>query len=113
MVTVKIDKLSFASLLAGLYVTHHMVDISAIPTYAWSILAEELSKYMDSWEYDVQSLEDWIRDSLIITVKEILTESDIDELKKYTIYVEIMNGNANLIMAGDIVWMDSSNTSVK
>lgn len=113
MVRVEMSQLSFASLLAGLYVTYHYADISAIPSYVWSMLAEELSKHMDSWMYDVQSLEDWIRDSLLITVKDILSDDDLNELKKYAIYLEIMNGNVNLIVAGDIIWINSSNTSEK
>lgn len=110
MVNLKISQLSFASLLAGLYVTYHYTDISAIPSYVWSMLAEELSKYMDTWMYEVQTLEDWIQHSLLITVKEILTEEELEELQAYTIYLDVMNGNVNLIIAGDIVWT-SINTS--
>ena len=112
MVRVEMSQLSFASLLAGLYVTYHYTDISAIPSYVWSMLAEELSKYMDSWMYDVQSLEDWIRDSLLITVKDILTETELEELQEYTVYLEVMNGNVNLVVCGDIIWT-SINTSVE
>lgn len=110
MVELKISQLSFASLLAGLYVTYHNADISAIPSYVWSMLAEELSQYMSTWMYEIQTLEDWMQHNLLITVKEILTEDELEELQNYAIYLEVMNGNANLIVTGDIVWI-STNTS--
>ena len=108
MVKIDIDITTFATLLAGLYISYKGADINTIPTVFWLQLATELAEHMPTWKYDVQTLEDWIANYLIITVKEILTESEIEEMKAYPIYVELGNGNATLIGAGDLVWCSST-----
>lgn len=103
-VTVKIDDSTFSTLLAGLYVTYHEAEPYAIPSYIWLMLAGKLAEYMPNWRYDVQSLEDWIANYLIITAKEVCTPEEITEFKKNTIYMEALNGNMSLIVTGDIIW---------
>lgn len=104
VVTVTMRKDTFSTLLAGLYVTFHNADAYSIPSYAWLMLSESLAPYLDGWQYDVQSLEDWIANYLLITAKEICTPEELQEFQKNTIYLELMNGNMTLIITGDILW---------
>lgn len=108
MVEIKIDTSTFATLIAGLYSAFKGVDVIAIPSYFWLALATSLEPHMEDWKYDVQSFEEWIDSYLIITIKEVLSEEEIEELKSYSVYIEVGNGNATLIGAGDLVW-DSTN----
>ena len=106
MVTIQVDDTSFAALLSGLYISSHDTNILAIPEFVWLMIASELKQYMSTWMYEVQSLEDWISNSLLITVKEVLSDDELKELSEYPIYLEIGNGNATLLIAGDIIWLD-------
>ena len=107
VVTVKMEDSTFSTLLAGLYVTYHDAEPYAIPSYIWLMLANKLNEYMDNWRYDVQSLEDWISNYLIITAKEVCTHEELEEFRKNTIYMESMNGNMTLIITGDIIWEEN------
>lgn len=104
VVTVTMRKDTFSTLLAGLYVTFHDADAYAVPAYAWLMLSEALAPYLNNWKYDVQSLEDWISNYLLVTAKEICTPEELKEFQKNTIYLELMNGNMTLIITGDILW---------
>lgn len=112
MVQIEIDESTFATLIAGLYVSFTGAEISAIPPHFWLGIANELSKYMDYWKYDVMSLEEWIGNHLIVTVEEILSPEEIQQFENFPIFIRIGNGNATLIGAGEFIW-DCSNTSTK
>lgn len=107
VVTIKIKDESFSSILAGLYVTYHNANLYAIPNYVWLMLGNALTPYMDNWRYDVQSLEDWIANYLLITAKEVCTVDELKQFKKNTIYLEALNGNMALIITGDIIWEEN------
>ena len=111
MVKIDIDETTLATLLAGLYVSYKGIDVVTIPAHFWIGLAHTLTPYLKDWHYDIQTLEDWIENYLIITVKEVLTEEEMEELKSYPIYIEYGNGNATLVGAGDLVWETSTITS--
>lgn len=104
VITLKIQDDTFATLLAGLYVTYHNSEVYAIPSYVWLMLSNVLQPHLEHWRYDVQSLEDWIDNYLLITAKEVCTEEELEEFKKNAIYLEIVNGNMTLICTGDIIW---------
>lgn len=110
MVKIEIDTTTFATLLAGLYTSYKGIDVIAVPSHFWLGLAETMIPYMEKWDYDVLLLEEWINKYLIITLKEILTEEEIEEFKNYPIYIEVGNGNATLVGAGDLIWMNSTDT---
>ena len=112
MVQIEIDESTFATLIAGLYVSFTGAEISTIPPHFWLGLANELSKYVDDWKYDVMSFEEWIGNHLIITAEEILTPAEIKEFEDFPIFIRVGNGNVTLIGAGDFLW-DYSNTSAK
>lgn len=111
MITVKIKTESLAALISGVYIMSHEADPAAIPSWAWLNIAQALTPYLTTWDYEVQSIESWVEHSLLITPLEVLTVKDFDLIKNYKIYVEIPNGNTTLIATGDIVWEDSTNTS--
>lgn len=100
---------TFSTLLAGLYATYHDMDMYAIPPYFWMMLSNALIPYLDDWMYSVQSLEDWIKNYLIITAKEVCTPEELEGLQKNTIYIEALNGNVTLVASGDILWENSIN----
>ena len=101
---IKIQSDSFASLLAGLYCMSHDTEPYAVPTYFWLMIAESLIPHLDGWRYDVQSLEDWIANYLIITAKEVCTPEELQQMQSNTLYLEALNGNMTLIATGDIIW---------
>ena len=111
VVTIRLRDESFSSLLAGLYVTYRDADLYSIPNYAWLMLGNALTPYMENWKYEVQSLEDWIANYLIITAKEVCTPEELKEFRKNTIYLEALNGNMTLIITGDIIWEEKTSTS--
>lgn len=110
MIDVKLTTESFASILSGVYVMTHEVDGLAIPAAVWMNLATQLSAYIPNWQYEIQTIESWVSTSLLITPLEILTVEDMRKMKDYNIYFEFPNGNVTLIIAGDIVWEDSTST---
>ena len=101
---IKIKSDSFASLLAGLYCMSHDTEPYAVPTYFWLMIAESLIPHLEGWRYDVQSLEDWIANYLIITAKEVCTPEELQQMQSNTLYLEALNGNMTLIASGDIIW---------
>lgn len=95
---------TFATLLAGLYVTYRDAESYAIPSYVWLMLANALQPYLDDWKYSIQSLEDWIAHYLLITAKEVCTPDEILEFQGNSIYFEAINGNMTLIVTAPILW---------
>lgn len=107
VVKIKINEDTFATLLAGLYVTYHDAEAYAIPSYVWLALAEALSPYLDGWNYPVQSLESWIANYLLITAKEVCSPEELAEFQKNSIYIEILNGNVTLVATAPIIWEEN------
>ena len=109
IVEIKLSEDTFSTLLAGLWATYHNAEVYAIPPYFWMMLSSSLIPHLKHWRYDVQSLEDWIENYLIITAKEVCTPEEIEEFQNNSIYIEAMNGNVTLIASGDIIWEHSTN----
>ena len=104
VVEIKVNEDTFATLLAGLYVTFHDAEVYAIPSYVWLMLGSALSPYLPDWKWEVQSLEDWLAHYLLITAKEICTPEELAEFQQNTIYLEAINGNMTLIITAPIIW---------
>ena len=104
VVSIRINDDTFATLLAGLYVTFHDAEVYAIPSYVWLMLGSALQPHLDGWRYDIQSLEDWIANYLLMTAKEVCTPEELKEFQQNTIYLEAVNGNMTLVITGDIIW---------
>lgn len=99
-IKVSVDLLSM--LIAGVYCTSAGVDPVAIPPSLYMELTEVLIPYLKVWDYEKFSFEDWIRDCLIIAPKELFGESELEDAKSNTIYIERSLGNVILIATGDL-----------
>lgn len=102
LVGIKIEVSTLATLIAGLYCTMASVDPMAIPSSIYIELAEKLVPYLEEWDYDELTFEQWIGANLLIIPKVLCSEDDIKELKKNTVYLERENGNAILIVTFEV-----------
>lgn len=107
MVKVDLKTNTLAVLVAGLYSTVHEVEPIAIPESIWIGVAEKLEYFMDGWNYDKISFEDWINYSLLIIPKAMMSEEDIKYLQENTLYWEVPNGNAVLIVSMDVTGVNA------
>ena len=102
MVLVDISKNTLSVLIAGLYCVYHEVDSIAVPESVYLYVAEQLEYFLPDWNYEIISFEDWVKNCLTILPKVMLDDEDIEYLQKNTLYSEMMNGNAPLIVSMDI-----------
>ena len=102
LVGIKIEVSTLATLIAGLYCTMASVDPMAIPSSIYIELAEKLVPYLEKWDYDELTFEQWVGANLLIIPKVLCSEDDIEELKNNTVYLERENGNAILIVTFEV-----------
>lgn len=104
MVMVDLNSNTLAVLISGLYCVANDVDALAIPQSVWVAIGEKLEYFLGNelWDFEVISFEDWISKCLLILPKVLLTEDDIEEMKKTTLYWEYPNGNMILVISMDI-----------
>ena len=102
LVGIKIEVSTLATLIAGLYCTMASVDPMAIPSSIYIELAEKLVPYLEKWDYDNLTFEQWVGANLLIIPKVLCSEDDIEKLKKNTVYLERENGNAILIVTFEV-----------
>jgi len=93
---------TLAVLIAGLYSTFGDINPMAIPQSLWLEIAEKLEPYLDEWDYDKISFEDWVRYNLFIYPTMALDDETLDELKESSVYFERLNGNALLSVGMDM-----------
>ena len=89
-------------LIAGLYATFSDVNPLAIPNSLWLEIAEKLEPYLDGWDYDKISFEEWIKYNLFIYPTVALDEETLKEMKESTVYFERVNGNVLLSISMDM-----------
>ena len=104
MVKVELNLHTIAVLVSGLYCIHHEVDAMAIPESVWLNIAEKLEYFLPNWDYSIISFEDWISNGLTIYPREMLSDEDLEYLKKNTLYWEISNCNVLLSVSMDLVF---------
>lgn len=102
MAKVELETNTLAVLVAGMYCTDHQVDSMAIPQSLWIQIAEKLEYFLPDWDFDKISFEEWIRTHLLILPKPMLSEDEVEELQKTTLYWEQLNGNIILCVSMDI-----------
>lgn len=102
MSIVELETSTLSVLVAGLYCTYHEVDSLAVPESIYLYVAEQLEYFLPNWNYEIISFEDWVKNCLTILPKVMLDDEDIQYLKENTLYTEMMNGNAPLIVSMDI-----------
>ncbi|MBP5421694.1 MAG: hypothetical protein J6Y78_04530 [Paludibacteraceae bacterium] len=102
MVDLSID--TIAVLVSGLYCVANDVDALAIPQSVWIAVAEKLEYFLSNelWDFEVIGFEEWVRTGLSILPKVLLTDEDIELMKKSCIYWEYPNGNMILVISMDI-----------
>ena len=102
LIPLKLDVNTLSTLIAGLYSVYTDVNPIAIPQSIWLEIAEKLSYFMDTWDYEKITLNDWIKYGLLIYPKEMLSESEIEDLQSNSLYWERVSGNAILVVSMDI-----------
>ena len=102
MVLVELKTESLAGLIAGIYCTRYNIHAMVIPQQLWIEVAEKLSEYLQVWDYNIISLEDWIETCLIIYPKAIFDDETLKEIQDTTLYWESNNGNVVLIISMDL-----------
>lgn len=90
-------------LIAGLYSVFSDVNPMAIPESLYLEIAEKLVPYLDEWDYEKLSFEDWVKYNLFIYPTQALGEETLVELMESTIYFERVNGNVLLSISMEMV----------
>ena len=101
-VNIKIEIATLSTLIAGIYCTVSQIDPMAVPTSVYIELAEKIAPYLEDWDYDKISFEQWIETSLLIVPKVMCSDEDIEEFKQNTVYLERENGNAILVVTFEV-----------
>lgn len=102
MISLKIGRTTFSVLISGLYCGFHGVDPMAIPESVWMEIVEKLESYLDKWDYDVCSLEQFFQNNLIIYPRTMLDDATVKDMKENTLYWERVNGNVILSISMDM-----------
>ena len=102
MVSVELSTNTLAMLVAGLYCAEHEIDSIAIPYSIWISIAEKLEYFLPVWDYDKISFEQFINTCIFIYPKEAISEADLKDMQKNTLYWEYPNGNIILIVSMDV-----------
>lgn len=103
---VDLDTSTIAVLVSGLYCVESNIDAMAVPQSVWIAIAEKLEYFLPNWNYESISFEEWVRKCLFIVPKILLTEDDIEDMKKSTLYWEFPNGNMMLVISMDVKPID-------
>lgn len=101
-VDISIEIGTLATLLSGLYTFYSSVNPSLIPTSLYIEIAEKITPYLNNWDYEKLSFEDWIKFNLLIIPKPLI-EDEIDEYKENELYFERENGNVILVVTAEMV----------
>lgn len=101
-VDIKIEVATLSTLIAGIYCAVSQIDPIAVPTSIYIEIAEKLVPFLENWDYDRISFEEWIETHLLIIPKALCSEEDIEEMKKNTVYLERESGNAILIVTFEV-----------
>ena len=99
---INLNTTTLSVLIAGLYCTEHEVNSLAIPQSVWLSIAEKLEYFLPTWDYNRISFEEWVDTCLMILPKVMLAPSNIEDLQNSTLYWEVPNGNAVLVISMDI-----------
>ena len=97
MVKVEIDTSTLGVLIAGLYTFNALADANAVPVSMYLEVANQLKPYLEKWDYEKMSFEDWIKNELMIYPKVMFSEDELNECKDNDIFIELVIGNVILI----------------
>ena len=102
MVKLELSTYTLATLVAGMYCSANSINVLAIPESIWFQIAENLKPFLSKWDYSVMTFEQWISTFLLVYPKDFITEGELEDLKKNTIYWEQNNGNVILSISMDM-----------
>ena len=104
MVKIEVETSTLAVLIAGLYSTRYNVNAMAIPESVYLSIAERLEYFIGNglWDFTRISFEQWVDTCLLIYPKVMIDDADLKEMQKTTLYWEVPNGNAILVVSMDI-----------
>lgn len=100
MILIKLHRESLAILISGLYISSKNIHIYAIPSELFYDVAVILEDYLESWDYDKMSLEEWICNELLIFPKELLDNPE--SYQENTIYVEKVVGRILYVITANV-----------
>lgn len=100
--TVRLNNGSLVAIVRSLYCTLHDVNPIAIPPMIFMGLLDRVDLDISNWDYDNQSLEDWIESDLLILPKPMLSDDELSELMTNDIYYEEPNGNILLVITANV-----------
>lgn len=101
-IPIQIELGTLATLVAGLYCTYSGVNPMAVPESLWIEIAEKLAHYLENWNYDESSFEEFIQYNLLIVPKVLCTEEELEQYKSNSEYFERNNGNAILVVTFEV-----------
>lgn len=101
-VNLRVEETTLAIIIAGLYSAYASVNVYAVPYEVYLIIAKELIPYLENWNYDVITFEQWIEHNLLIYPKEAFSDDELTSAKNNDIYLEYPSGNAILIICANI-----------
>ena len=101
-VEIQIEVGTLATLIAGLYCTFATIDPLAIPTSVYIELCEKLVPYLQNWNYEKWSIEQWIQSSLLIAPRDFFTEEELEQFKSNEIFFERLNGRVILVVTAEV-----------
>ena len=113
MVKIELRTSTIAVLIAGLYSIRFNVDSMAIPESVFILIAETLENYIPLWDFNKIGFEDWVSNCLWIYPTPLLSDVEIADLKKNTLYWEVPNGNVMLSVSMDINDINGSGVDEK
>lgn len=96
-IVVELNIVSLGTLIAGMYTTFSEVSLFAIPTELFFEIADALIPFLQKWDYTKLSLEDWIKEDLLIYPREMFSEVGYKEMQSNDIFLERRYGNVTLI----------------
>ena len=102
LVSLKLSVSTLSVLIAGLYAVYTDVNPLAIPESLYYEIAEKLAPYLENWDYEKISFEEWIKYNLFIYPTMAIDDESLKEMKESTIYFERLNGNALLSISMDM-----------
>jgi len=93
MVKIDLHLTTLTVLIAGLYCMYSGTNSMAVPESVYYEIAEKLEPYLEDWDYERISFEDWIRDCLLILPRVMLDDDTVNEMITDGLYWERENGS--------------------
>ena len=101
-VNLRIEETTLAIIIAGLYSAYASVNVYAVPYDVYLVVAKELTPYLENWNYELITFEQWVEHNLLIYPKQAFTENELTSAKDNDIYLEYPAGNVILIITASV-----------